>query len=320
MKYYYINPASEQVGPADIEQLKKDEIARETLVWKEGMKDWIPAGTVPELQVLFTTAPPPLPDVKKSIAQSSHHATTTTGTPPNKNLKKILIPAAAILAIAVIFAFIYFRADESIAADNKVGNLDSSITVQNDTITKEETTKTDTVKLVNMDSLANNLHWDTSVKTETAETKDNVSSFIPGFGTNASSSSKKNKKTTAKKTPKYTPDQQNDQGPRQSTEPERTEPERINPVKYLSITGSFRKNLLFEAILEGTIQNRYSGQIKDIILEVRFLDASGQSISTKRFTQHGPLAGGASIPFKFKTMPPKGTKGAKYEIAGASLK
>jgi hypothetical protein len=31
----------------------------ETHVWRQGMANWVPAGTVPELQSLFAPPPPP---------------------------------------------------------------------------------------------------------------------------------------------------------------------------------------------------------------------------------------------------------------------
>jgi hypothetical protein len=36
-------------------------LTRETLVWAQGMANWVPAGQVPDLAALFAHAPPPLP-------------------------------------------------------------------------------------------------------------------------------------------------------------------------------------------------------------------------------------------------------------------
>ena len=36
-------------------------LTRTTLVWRQGMANWVAAETVPELQPLFAAAPPPLP-------------------------------------------------------------------------------------------------------------------------------------------------------------------------------------------------------------------------------------------------------------------
>ena len=37
-------------------------LTRDTLVWKQGMANWVAAETVPELQPLFAAVPPPLPN------------------------------------------------------------------------------------------------------------------------------------------------------------------------------------------------------------------------------------------------------------------
>lgn len=54
-----------QAGPFDMATLgakvKSQEVTRETLVWKEGMPTWTPAGEVDELKSLFGAVPPPLP-------------------------------------------------------------------------------------------------------------------------------------------------------------------------------------------------------------------------------------------------------------------
>jgi len=42
-------------------QIRDGSLARETLVWRQGMSEWIAASAVPELQALFAALPPPLP-------------------------------------------------------------------------------------------------------------------------------------------------------------------------------------------------------------------------------------------------------------------
>ncbi len=43
------------------QQASANQLTRETLVWRQGMKEWVPAGQVPELAAIFAAAPPPLP-------------------------------------------------------------------------------------------------------------------------------------------------------------------------------------------------------------------------------------------------------------------
>ncbi len=62
---YYAAIGGQQAGPFDMPTLQAKaqggEIARDTLVWKQGMANWAPAGEVAELGSLFSRVPPPLP-------------------------------------------------------------------------------------------------------------------------------------------------------------------------------------------------------------------------------------------------------------------
>jgi len=49
-------------NPADLQaQTQQGRIAKETLIWREGMANWTAAGQVPEVDGLFGTVPPPIP-------------------------------------------------------------------------------------------------------------------------------------------------------------------------------------------------------------------------------------------------------------------
>ncbi|NVO19779.1 MAG: CD225/dispanin family protein [Bacteroidetes bacterium] len=58
MKKYHYSDGKDTFGPFTIEELKEKEISRETLVWFPEIIEWTPAGALPELNILFTTAPP----------------------------------------------------------------------------------------------------------------------------------------------------------------------------------------------------------------------------------------------------------------------
>lgn len=64
--YFYLNARNEQQGPVAAEKLLENGVTKNTLVWKEGMSQWEPAGNVAELSSLFAgqqTPPPPVPPV-----------------------------------------------------------------------------------------------------------------------------------------------------------------------------------------------------------------------------------------------------------------
>lgn len=62
---FYIELNGAQAGPFDTtalsEKLANGQLTRASLVWKTGMPQWTPAGSVAELASLFVDAPPPLP-------------------------------------------------------------------------------------------------------------------------------------------------------------------------------------------------------------------------------------------------------------------
>lgn len=55
--YFYIDSQGKQKGTFSVEELKLENIRKETLVWTQGMEQWKPAGEVPELAQLFSFEP-----------------------------------------------------------------------------------------------------------------------------------------------------------------------------------------------------------------------------------------------------------------------
>ena len=72
MEEYYIAQNNKQKGPFSLEELKELKVLPTTLIWKEGMSDWIEAINVEELETLFKSTPPALPKKKgeKNIPQN----------------------------------------------------------------------------------------------------------------------------------------------------------------------------------------------------------------------------------------------------------
>ena len=62
---FFMSLNGQQAGPFDATALKDKltmgQLSRDTLVWKQGMPQWIAAGQVAELKGLFDEVPPPLP-------------------------------------------------------------------------------------------------------------------------------------------------------------------------------------------------------------------------------------------------------------------
>lgn len=63
MVQYYYTDGKERFGPFTLDQLKEQNISESTLVWKDGLPDWVPARNLSDLESLFTVSlsgPPPI--------------------------------------------------------------------------------------------------------------------------------------------------------------------------------------------------------------------------------------------------------------------
>ncbi len=59
-KIWYIKIDGQREGPLSVSDLKRDRrLTPDTLVWKEGFKDWQPMREVPELKEVFEDENPP---------------------------------------------------------------------------------------------------------------------------------------------------------------------------------------------------------------------------------------------------------------------
>ena len=71
---YFVSISWQPSGPFDAADLRQlignGLLTRDSLVWKEGMANWAPAGTVAELAQLFPAAPPPVPGAPPPLAQA----------------------------------------------------------------------------------------------------------------------------------------------------------------------------------------------------------------------------------------------------------
>ncbi len=62
---YFISNNGVQKGPLTLEQLKEQEINKDTLVWKEGTSDWVKASEVEELVPILELLPPQVDNIAK---------------------------------------------------------------------------------------------------------------------------------------------------------------------------------------------------------------------------------------------------------------
>jgi len=60
MKHYFYSSGENQKGPLTFEQLKKENIDKDTLIWFEGIEDWTKAKYILELEEILQLSPPPI--------------------------------------------------------------------------------------------------------------------------------------------------------------------------------------------------------------------------------------------------------------------
>jgi hypothetical protein len=107
-EYYYANN-DQKVGPLSKEALK-GKIAKDTLIWKEGMKDWVKASELSELKDLFQNEPPPIPEAKK---QQKAPPIPGSESQNNEFVKKISNNALILFAVLLAVGFMEFNNYES---------------------------------------------------------------------------------------------------------------------------------------------------------------------------------------------------------------
>lgn len=112
MKKYHYSDGDNQFGPLTIEELKDNKITKDTMVWYEGLDNWVKAGDVDELKELFKSTPPPLSSSKQSpppinVKTEKKPNPTVTNVKPKKNKTGLTIGLiGGVIAIALIVFFV----------------------------------------------------------------------------------------------------------------------------------------------------------------------------------------------------------------------
>lgn len=108
MKTFYIQKNNTQQGPFSLDELKDHNISKDTMVWFEGLPDWIQASKVEELNEFFIQKD----DVKKTPPPFNAKNNTTNSTSKIKKGYKprnIIITITVLLIITTIVAFLVIQ-------------------------------------------------------------------------------------------------------------------------------------------------------------------------------------------------------------------
>ena len=109
--------------------------------------------------------------------------------------------------------------------------------------------------------------------------------------------------------------------------------EKNNPAKFLTINGTYYKNLLGKQVLKGNVVNAASLiKYKDIVLKISFFknadntdmkdkskkDEGKNLISTGNFVIYDSFPPNSTTDFKLKVDAPSGTKTLSWEVVSAT--
>lgn len=90
MKKFFFALDNEKHGPFSLDELKNESIAKDTLVWYEGLDDWTPASELDVMREILELLPPPIPEtlsnesVNEDPVIKENHSTT------NKTISKTM--------------------------------------------------------------------------------------------------------------------------------------------------------------------------------------------------------------------------------------
>jgi hypothetical protein len=98
------------------------------------------------------------------------------------------------------------------------------------------------------------------------------------------------------------------------------EQEKKNPVQFLSVSSTDKKNLIGQKVVKGTVTNKASvASYKDIEVKIGFYSKTGVLLEEVKETVYEVVAPNHSASFKTKNFAPKGTDEVKVVIVSAKV-
>jgi len=105
MKKYFIHNGTEQQGPFSLDDLKTQNINRNTSIWYDGLSDWTTADNIEELKKLMNDSTPPPFNTKQTsppLINNKQTGNSNMYSPPPKNKAgRITLVVLIIIALAI---------------------------------------------------------------------------------------------------------------------------------------------------------------------------------------------------------------------------
>ncbi|MBX2931187.1 MAG: DUF4339 domain-containing protein [Chitinophagaceae bacterium] len=96
MASYFYSVNDKKNGPFTFEELKKENIQRTTLIWKEGLTSWVSAENLDEFKDYFKEVPPAIPIAQDKLINKKIASEVIT-------IEKTLIYSVLIGIIALVY-------------------------------------------------------------------------------------------------------------------------------------------------------------------------------------------------------------------------
>lgn len=281
MQKYHYSDGENHFGPFSIEELKDVKISKETMIWFEGLDNWIAAGEVEDLKDLFKSIPPSLKINKQTpppLNKTKENSSTITNSEiyHKKNKKKIVIGIVSVIGVIIIIATLKLNSSKYEKPLNKSNN----------------------------EKFNENSSYNSYETSEEPEKK------------YSSNSTYSEPITSQPKTYKPKPRQKTEEELREELHQKAMK----KPKDHLSVTYKLNYKVFSgKDEIIGKIYNSASmATFKDIVLTVVFSTETETELSRKDYVVYDYVYSNSDLPFSIKTYSPSGTKRIGVSIKSAT--
>ncbi len=134
MKKYYLTDGLNNFGPFSLDELRQKNITKESNIWFEGLQNWEQAGSIPELNELFKSTPPPLnrtfpPPTPNINVNQNIPQTTNISIPPKSWLVESIL---ATILCCLPFGIVGIINASKVESRFNTGDIEGSIRASNE--------------------------------------------------------------------------------------------------------------------------------------------------------------------------------------------
>jgi hypothetical protein len=132
MKKYFLYNGNEQSGPFSIDDLLSKNLTTQTPIWYEGLNEWSTVGNLPELQNLFSAAPPPFPSQQIPLEEPKHATSSADPYYLANQKKKSPYRTLAIMIVLLVLILAGKLIYDQIELQNEIATRQNLVGVEED--------------------------------------------------------------------------------------------------------------------------------------------------------------------------------------------